>query len=126
PSGEYAGLHCGYEICKTGRTRIKTAVPTTVVVESAAKHHRLQQLFRRTAAVALLGRIFSAHCLAADVAFSSDNQRIYAVGTTDNVTRRALREIDLSTNTVRVIPLRGLARSEERRVGKECRCEWRR
>src|SRR6266516_1246799 len=55
PSGEYAGLHCGYEICKTGRTRIKTAVPTTVVVESAAKHHRLQQLFRRTAAVALLG-----------------------------------------------------------------------
>ena len=83
------------------------------MVESAAKHHRLQQLFRRTAAVALLGRIFSAHCLAADVAFSSDNQRIYAVGTTDNVTRRALREIDLSTNTVRVIPLRGLADHEE-------------
>ena len=83
------------------------------MVESAAKHHRLQQLFRRTAAVALLGRIFSAHCLAADVAFSSDNQRIYAVGTTDNVTRRALREIDLSTNTVRVIPLRGLGDHEE-------------
>jgi len=115
PSGEYAGLHCGYEICKTGGTRIKTAVPTTVVVESAAMHHRFQQLFRRTAAVALLCRLFSAHCLAADVAFSNDNQLIYAVSSTDDETKPALREINLSTKTVRVIPLRGLADYEELR-----------
>ena len=75
------------------------------MVESAAKHHRLQQLFRRTAAVALLGRIFSAHCLAADVAFSSDNQRIYAAATTDDGSKPALREINLSTNSARLIPL---------------------
>jgi hypothetical protein len=110
---QYAGLHCGYEICKTGGTKIKTAVPPTVVVESAAKHHRLQQLFGRTAAVALLCRLLSAHCVAADVAFSNDNEHIYAVSSIDNETKPALREINLSTNTVRVIPLRGLADHEE-------------
>ena len=35
---------------------------------------------------------------------SSDNQRIYAVSST-NEGRTALREIDLATNTARVIPL---------------------
>jgi hypothetical protein len=112
PSGEYAGLHCGYEICKTGRTKIKTAAPPTVVAESGAKHHRLPQLLGLTA-VALLCRLFSAHCLAADVAFSNDNQRIYAVSSTDNETKPALREINLSTNTVGVIRLRELADHEE-------------
>ena len=63
--------------------------------------------------VALLCRLFSAHCLAADVAFSNDNQRIYALSSTDNETKPALREIDLSTKTARVIPLRELADHEE-------------
>ena len=56
------------------------------------------------ALVALLCHLFSTHCLAADVAFSSDNQRIYAVSSTDEG-RTALREINLATNTARVIPL---------------------
>jgi hypothetical protein len=75
------------------------------VVESAAYHRCLQQLFGRTAAVALLCCLFSAQCLAADVAFSNDNQRVYTVGSTDNVTRRALRELDLSTKKAHLIPL---------------------
>ena len=66
--------------------------------------HSLPQL-SICALVALLCRLFSAHCLAADVAFSNDNQRIYAVSPTDNETKPALREIDLSTKTARVIPL---------------------
>jgi hypothetical protein len=74
--------------------------------------HSLPQL-SLCALVALLCHLFSTHCLAADVAFSSDNQRIYAVSSTDNETKPALREINLSTNTVRVIPLRGLADHEE-------------
>jgi hypothetical protein len=74
--------------------------------------HSLLQL-SICALVALLCRLFSAHCLAADVAFSNDNQRIYAVSGTDNETKPALREINLSTNTVHVIPLRGLADHEE-------------
>lgn len=55
------------------------------------------------ALVALLCRLFSAHCLAADAAFSNDNQRIYALSGTE--TKPALREINLSTKTARVIPL---------------------
>jgi hypothetical protein len=74
--------------------------------------HSLPQL-SICALVALLCRLFSAHCLPADVAFSNDNQRIYAVSGTDNETKPALREINLSTNTVHVIPLRGLADHEE-------------
>ena len=54
--------------------------------------------------VALFCHLFSTHCLAADVAFSSDNQRIYALSSTDEG-RTALREINLATNTARVIPL---------------------
>jgi hypothetical protein len=65
--------------------------------------HSLPQL-SICALVALLCHLFSTHCLAADVAFSSDNQRIYAVSSTDEG-RTALREINLVTNTARVIPL---------------------
>jgi hypothetical protein len=65
--------------------------------------HSLPQL-SICALVALLCHLFSTHCLAADVAFSSDNQRIYAVSSTDEG-RTALREINLATNTARVIPL---------------------
>jgi hypothetical protein len=74
--------------------------------------HSLPQL-SICALVALLCHLFSAHCLAANVAFSNDNQRIYSISSTDDVTNRALQEIDLSTNTVRVIPLRGLGDHEE-------------
>jgi hypothetical protein len=74
--------------------------------------HSLPQL-SICALVALLCHLFSAHCLAANVAFSNDNQRIYSISSTDDVTNQALREIDLSTNTVRVIPLRGLGDHEE-------------
>jgi hypothetical protein len=65
--------------------------------------HSLSQL-SICALVALLCHLFSTHCLATDVAFSSDNQRIYAVSNTDEG-RTALREINLATNTARVIPL---------------------
>jgi hypothetical protein len=46
------------------------------------------------------------------VAFSSDNQCIYALSSTDD-SKPALREINLSTNTMRVIPLRELADHEQ-------------
>ena len=100
----YAGLRWRSEICKTRGMKMDATVPPT--------DHSLPQL-SICALVALLCRLFSAHCLAADVAFSSDNQRIYALSGTDNETKPALREINLSTNTVRVIPLRGLADHEE-------------
>jgi hypothetical protein len=100
----YAGLHWRSEICKTRGMKMDATVPPT--------DHRLRQL-SICALVVLLCRLFSAHCLAANVAFTNDNQRIYSISSTDDVTKRALREIDLSTNTVRVIPLRGLADHEE-------------
>jgi len=74
--------------------------------------HSLPQL-SICALVGLLCHLFSTPGLAADVAFSNDNQRIYAVSENENDTKPALREINLSTNTVRVIPLRGLADHEE-------------
>jgi hypothetical protein len=92
------------EICKTRGMKMDATVPPT--------DHSLPQL-SICALVALLCHLFSAHCLAANVAFSNDNQRIYSISSTDDVTNRALREIDLSTNTVRVIPLRGLGDHEE-------------
>ena len=65
----------------------------------------LRRLGERSAlSLPLLCLVFSAHCRAADVAFSNDNQRIYAVSSTDEG-RTALREINLATNTARVIPL---------------------
>jgi DNA-binding beta-propeller fold protein YncE len=73
--------------------------------------HSLPQL-SICALVALLCRLFSTHCLAADVAFSNDNQRIYAVSENENDTKPALREIDLSTKSARVIRLVQLAPPE--------------
>jgi hypothetical protein len=73
--------------------------------------HSLPQL-SICALVALLCHLFSTHCLAADVAFSSDNQRIYAVSENENDTKPALREIDLSTKSTRVIRLVQLAPPE--------------
>jgi hypothetical protein len=56
--------------------------------------------------------LFAAHALPADVAFSSDNQRIYAVSENENDTEPELREINLSTKTARVIRLVELAPRE--------------
>jgi hypothetical protein len=91
----YAGLRLRSEISKTRGMEMDARVPPT--------DHSLPQL-SICALVALLCHLFSTHCLAADVAFSSDNQRIYAVSSTDEG-RTALREINLATNTARVIPL---------------------
>jgi hypothetical protein len=89
-------LHEGGQIFKTGGTKISPTLPPS--------EHSLPQAPCAAVIALLCCQLFSTPALAADVAFSSDNQRIYAPTTTDNVTTRALREIDLSTNTARVIP----------------------